>query len=160
GRRQRATRGAADLELPRREVTRAWQQERRGGALPVALLAVALDAVRVIVLLAGRALLVGTEVRCGRRGGPRGQRKGHGEPEDRPALDPPGSHHLVPLAQHRRLVDSARLEAGIVVEKEEHLPDLLVAEEALPFRHHRVARSALLRHSGAALGDAPEEERL
>src|SRR2546427_1880520 len=49
---------------------------------------------------------------------------------------------------------------GLIVEKENHRPDLALGEEILPFGHRRVPRCALARQPRPALGHAPEHETL
>src|SRR5438093_602950 len=52
---------------------------------------------------------------------------------------------------------ATRLLAGRLVQIDDDLPDLLLAQPVFPRRHHRVPRRRLLRQAGTALGDAPEE---
>src|SRR5882724_7913575 len=47
--------------------------------------------------------------------------------------------------------------AGRLVQVDDDLPDLLLAQPVFPRRHHRVPGRRLLRQAGTALGDAPEE---
>src|SRR3989344_62379 len=50
--------------------------------------------------------------------------------------------------------------AGVIVEEQDHLPDLVLGEKVLPHRHGGNPRCRLLRQAGAAGGDAPEQVRL
>src|SRR5438445_10803195 len=52
---------------------------------------------------------------------------------------------------------ATRLLAGRLVQIDDDLPDLLLAQPVFPRRHHRVPRRRLLRQAGTALGDAPEQ---
>src|SRR2546425_2239016 len=52
---------------------------------------------------------------------------------------------------------ATRLLAGRLVQIDDDLPDLLLAQPVFPRRHHRVPRRRLLRQAGTTLGDAPEE---
>src|SRR2546428_8605619 len=54
-------------------------------------------------------------------------------------------------------IPATRLLAGRLVQIDDDLPDLLLAQPVFPRRHHRVPRRRLLRQAGTALGDAPEE---
>src|SRR5438132_8310218 len=53
-----------------------------------------------------------------------------------------------------------RLPPRLLVQEQNHRPDLPLAEEVLPHRHRRVPRRALTGEAGPALGDAPEHEAL
>src|SRR3989475_35402 len=53
-----------------------------------------------------------------------------------------------------------RLPPRLLVEEQNHRPDLPLGEEVLPYRHRRVPRRALTGEAGPALGDAPEHEAL
>src|ERR1700756_5551609 len=53
-----------------------------------------------------------------------------------------------------------RLPPRLVVQEENHRPDLPLGEEILPFRHRRVPRRPLAREAGPTLGHAPEDEAL
>ena len=48
--------------------------------------------------------------------------------------------------------------AGIVVQVEDHLPDLLLAEKVLPYRHRGYPGRRFFRQSRSARSDAPEQE--
>src|SRR5881398_2783758 len=48
----------------------------------------------------------------------------------------------------------------LIVQEQDHRPDLALREEILPLRHRRVPRRALARQPGAALGHAPKHEAL
>src|SRR5438046_9664067 len=52
----------------------------------------------------------------------------------------------------------SRLPPRLLVEEQNHRPDLPLGEEVLPHRHRRVPRRALTGEAGPALGDAPEHE--
>src|SRR3990172_11030550 len=54
---------------------------------------------------------------------------------------------------------SPRLEAGGVIEVDDHLPDLVLGEPILPCGHHRVPGCGLLWKAGTPFGNPPEEER-
>src|SRR5262245_41524311 len=49
-----------------------------------------------------------------------------------------------------------RLLAGGVVEINDHLPNLLLAQQILPRRHHRILRRRIIRQTRIDLGDQPE----
>src|SRR2546425_3460001 len=53
-----------------------------------------------------------------------------------------------------------RLPPRLLVQEQNHRPDLTLGEEVLPHRHRRVPRRALAGEPGPALGDAPEHEAL
>src|SRR3989475_3966227 len=53
-----------------------------------------------------------------------------------------------------------RLPSCLIIEEEDHRPNLALAEEILPHRHRRVPGRALARQAGPALGDPPEHEAL
>src|SRR5437016_9005149 len=59
-----------------------------------------------------------------------------------------------------RLLPRPRLPPRLLVEEQNHRPDLPLGEEVLPHRHRRVPRRALTGEAGPALGDAPEHEAL
>src|SRR5438445_4465114 len=52
---------------------------------------------------------------------------------------------------------ATRLLAASLVQIDDDLPDLLLAQPVFPRRRHRVPRRLLLRQAGTALGDAPEQ---
>src|SRR5216684_7732000 len=54
----------------------------------------------------------------------------------------------------------SRLPPRLVVQEQDHRPDLPLGEEVLPHRHRRVPRRALAGEPRPALGDAPEHEAL
>src|SRR5207244_4855351 len=58
------------------------------------------------------------------------------------------------------LLPGSRLPPRLLVEEQNHRPDLPLGEEVLPHRHRRVPRRALAGKAGPALGDAPEHEAL
>src|SRR2546429_6333230 len=58
------------------------------------------------------------------------------------------------------LLPGSRLPPRLLVEEQNHRPDLPLGEEVLPPRHRRVPRRALAGKAGPALGDAPEHEAL
>src|SRR5947208_15632447 len=58
------------------------------------------------------------------------------------------------------LLPGSRLPPRLLVEEQNHRPDLPLGEEVLPHRHRRVPRRALTGEAGPALGDAPEHEAL
>src|SRR5438034_9411269 len=53
-----------------------------------------------------------------------------------------------------------RLPPRLLVQEQNHRPDLPLGGEVLPHRHRRVPRRALTGEAGPALGDAPEHEAL
>src|SRR2546425_286107 len=59
-----------------------------------------------------------------------------------------------------RFLPRPRLPPRLLVEEQNHRPDLPLGEEVLPYRHRRVPRRALTGEAGPALGDAPEHEAL
>src|SRR5882762_6246210 len=58
------------------------------------------------------------------------------------------------------LLPGSRLPPRLLVQKQDHRPDLPLGKEVLPHRHRRVPRRALARQPGATLRDAPEHEAL
>src|SRR5688500_102857 len=54
----------------------------------------------------------------------------------------------------------ARSPTRLLVEEDDHRPDLVGGEEALPRRHGRVPGRSLARQAGPALRDAPEDVAL
>src|SRR5205809_3238842 len=59
-----------------------------------------------------------------------------------------------------RLLPGSRLPPRLLVQEQNHRPDLPLGEEALPHRHRRAPRRALTGEAGPALGDAPKHEAL
>src|SRR5256885_280631 len=59
-----------------------------------------------------------------------------------------------------RLLPGARSPPGLIVQEQDHRPDLPLGQKVLPHRHRRVPRRALARQPGSALRDAPEHEAL
>src|SRR5258708_12832639 len=53
-----------------------------------------------------------------------------------------------------------RFPPRLLIEEQNHRPDLPLGEEVLPHRHRRVPRRALAGEPGPALGDAPDPEPL
>src|SRR5260370_17105535 len=53
-----------------------------------------------------------------------------------------------------------RFPPRLLIEEQNHRPDLPLGEEVLPHRHRRVPRRALAGEPGPALGDAPEHAAL
>src|SRR5687768_18278826 len=49
---------------------------------------------------------------------------------------------------------------GLLVEEEDHRPNLLLRQKILPGGHRRIPGAAFARQSGPALGDPPEHEAL
>src|SRR5437870_12370474 len=54
----------------------------------------------------------------------------------------------------------SRLPPRLIVQEQDHRPDLALREEVLPLGHRRVPRRAFARQPGAALRHAPEDEAL
>src|SRR2546429_8059105 len=52
-----------------------------------------------------------------------------------------------------------RLPPRLLVQEQNHRPDLPLGEEVLPHRHRRVPGRALAGEAGPALRDAPEQDR-
>src|SRR5947207_2749614 len=59
-----------------------------------------------------------------------------------------------------RLLPGSRLPPRLLVQEQNHRPDLPLGEEVLPHRHRRAPRRALTGEAGPALGDAPKREAL
>src|SRR5258706_3744128 len=58
------------------------------------------------------------------------------------------------------LFPRSRLPPRLLVQEQDHRPDLALGEEILPHGHRRVPRRALARQPGPALRDTPEHEAL
>src|SRR2546430_15492977 len=59
-----------------------------------------------------------------------------------------------------RLLPGAWSPPGLIVQEQDHGPDLPLGEEVFPHRHRRVPWRPLARQPGPALRDAPEHEAL
>src|ERR671923_2890988 len=77
---------------------------------------------------------------------------------DRPSAHPPIRPSL--RASRLTLLPGARRPPRLVVQEQDHRPDLALREEVLPLGHGRVPRCALARQPRPALGHAPEHEAL
>src|SRR5688572_26712543 len=66
---------------------------------------------------------------------------------------------LSPLTAHG-LFPGPRRPSRLVVQEQDHGPDLALGEEVLPCGHRRVPGRALARQTGPPLGDPPEHEAL
>src|SRR5207253_2524234 len=58
------------------------------------------------------------------------------------------------------LLPSSWLPSRLIVQEQDHRPDLPLGEKVLPARHRRVPRRALARQAGTAFRDTPEHEAL
>src|SRR5438270_11078514 len=56
------------------------------------------------------------------------------------------------------LLPSSWLPSRLIVQEQDHRPDLPLGEKVLPARHRRVPRRALARQTGTAFHDPPEHE--
>src|SRR6266702_7400053 len=59
-----------------------------------------------------------------------------------------------------RLLPRPRLPRRLLIQEQNHRPDLPLGEEVLPHRHRRIPRRAFTGKPRPALGDAPEHEAL
>ena len=132
------------------------QQVRGGVAFAVPLLAVALRTVFEVERLARLPLRLGSDVlsRHAHRSRRRGPQRGDQDRETRARTDQTGGHCVAASSLR------ARPRAGVIVEKEDRIPDLVFLQELLPGGHGRVPGPSFLGKPGASLGNPPEEKRI